>query len=431
MEVHFIEKSGQAVNRRPTGQPSPEKFEFSKVLNNQMDVRKQSAEASQEYVFHTKGNAVNRTEPQTSSVLVGIITKDTPTVSHLLTKHPLYGKDCWQIVHSKQNQDQPFNRISEGAVIRIDPETRAISWNYEKAQTGPDPDSKNPELIHLGTISKDHPTVSHIMKASPEFRNNYWDIIYSEQNRDKPFTLMQNGTTVFMDPITKEISWNREPTRPGSGILFSEVDKHLPMDTARPTDETDNFSADLVSALKTYFGKPYRDIDCYGLVVRGLSDLGIRYQGAGGLRERLEKKAVEEGLPGNAYFTGEGLIKMSGAKIFSKSVPKINDSRREARDVFNEMAPHLKKGMVLSFSTTTHGHTGVISLNNQSWTYINSGMMDHQIGVRRASKGVGEELLSAELRNWFKLAAKKNEPLHITVGRLEEEKLREIQLTRM
>ena len=65
MEVHFIEKSGQAVNRRPTGQPPPEKFEFAKVLHSQMDVRKQSAEASQEYVFHSKGNAVKQTEPQT------------------------------------------------------------------------------------------------------------------------------------------------------------------------------------------------------------------------------------------------------------------------------------------------------------------------------------------------------------------------------
>ena len=429
MEVNVIGESGQ-VQRRITEQPASEKTEFAKVLHSQIDNRTQSAAQSRENVSHSSENKDGQTGSQTSSILLGFITKTTPTVSNLLSNHPLYSQECWQIVHSRLNRDQPYTRIPKGTAIRIDPETRKISWDL-KPQTNPPEDSGKPNRIVLGTISKDYPTVSHVMQSHPDFRNNYWNIIYAEQNRDKPYTLMRKGTTVYLDPVTKEISWDKKTSGPESGGLAAKINGHPAWNIARPTDETDSFSEDLANAVKTYFGKPYRDIDCYGLVVRGLSDLGIRYQGSGGLRERLEKMAEKDGLQANAYLTGEGLIKTSGAKVFSKSVPTIHNSRRDARDLFKEMAPYLKKGMLLSFSTPTHGHTGVISHNNQSWTYINSGRMDHQIGTRRASKGVGEELLSAEVRNWFKLAARANEPLHITVGRLEEEKLREIQLTQL
>jgi len=49
--------------------------------------------------------------------------------------------------------------------------------------------------------------------------------------------------------------------------------------------------------------------------------------------------------------------------------------------------------------------------------------MDHRL-EGRASRGVGEEFLKPEIRNWFRLAAKRKEPLQITVGRLDENKLR-------
>ncbi|MCJ7603604.1 MAG: hypothetical protein MUO63_19150, partial [Desulfobulbaceae bacterium] len=80
-----------------------------------------------------------------------------------------------------------------------------------------------------------------------------------------------------------------------------------------------------------------------------------------------------------------------------------------------------------SFSTPTRGHTGIISQHNQMWTFINSGYMDNQVEKTGRSKGVGEEVLAKEIKNWCKVAAKTGESLVITLGRLQEEKLRTAQ----
>ena len=82
---------------------------------------------------------------------------------------------------------------------------------------------------------------------------------------------------------------------------------------------------------------------------------------------------------------------------------------------------------ILSFSTQTRGHTGIVSQNNQYWTYINSGRMDHHIGSHHDPKSVGEEFLAGEIKNWVKLAAKSGEHLKITLGRLNEGQLRGIK----
>ena len=43
-------------------------------------------------------------------------------------------------------------------------------------------------FIELGKISKETPTVSHILKNHPEFADKCWDIIYAPENRGKEFT---------------------------------------------------------------------------------------------------------------------------------------------------------------------------------------------------------------------------------------------------
>ena len=164
-------------------------------------------------------------------------------------------------------------------------------------------------------------------------------------------------------------------------------------------------------------------MNCFELVAQGLEGAGIRYYGRNGLGERLVKMATEKGLSSNHYLTGEGLIETSGSPIYSKSIQKIRNSKTEAREVYQELKPFLHEGLILSFSTPTRGHTGIVSQRGQNWTYINSGHMDHRL-EGRTSRGVGEEFLSAEIRNWFRLAANRKESLQITVGRLDEDKLR-------
>ena len=75
-------------------------------------------------------------------------------------------------------------------------------------------------------------------------------------------------------------------------------------------------------------------------------------------------------------------------------------------------------------------HTGIVSSSNDSWTFINSGRLDNPIGERGLSRGVGEEVLNKEIRNWFKLAHKSGEHLRVTLGELNEEKIRTAAITK-
>jgi hypothetical protein len=276
----------------------------------------------------------------------------------------------------------------------------------------------------LGTISSDRPTVSNLLEDHPVYQREMWRIIHSEQNRDKPYTRMAVGTKVYLDSETHEITWRGLTDLQNFEVAGAEQDPASSSDAGKNEAEADAFSAGLVRAVEPYLGSPYNKIDCFQLVVHGLQKLGVRYQGPGGLGEQLVKMAVEKGLPSNAYLNGEGLIEASGSLVYSKSLRNIRDSEGQARQVFREMRPLLRKGLILSFSTPTRGHTGIVSRRHRLWTYINSGHLDHQVGAGRAARGVGEEALKEEIKNWVKLAANRKEPLQITVGRLQERKLR-------
>jgi hypothetical protein len=66
-------------------------------------------------------------EPDSGPVLLGTITRDTPTVSQLLYKSP-FKAECWNIIHDQVNSDKPFNRIQPGTQVHYDPETRELAW---------------------------------------------------------------------------------------------------------------------------------------------------------------------------------------------------------------------------------------------------------------------------------------------------------------
>jgi hypothetical protein len=179
----------------------------------------------------------------------------------------------------------------------------------------------------------------------------------------------------------------------------------------------------LADAVKPYIGTSYTRINCYGLIVRGLMNQGVKYFGNGGLREKLENLAEVDGLPHNAYLNGEGLTEKGGIKIFSKSFHSIIETDETAGEIYSEMAPYLRVGLVLSFSTPTRGHTGIISKQKDVWTYINSGVIDNQIYPGIVSERVGEEFLRPEIKKWMAFAQKRKEPLSVTLGRLDVDQL--------
>ncbi len=278
-------------------------------------------------------------------------------------------------------------------------------------------------LISLGKVTRQNPNVSSLLVKNPVYKKDCWRILFSQLNRDKPYTRIRPGTEIFLDPKTREVVWGK--MRPASETSNAVASSKPPTQANEPNCPTTEkaFSERLVGAVKPYYGKPYGEINCYELLVKGLTNLGVRYQGAGGLGRKLMVMAREQGLPMNAYFNGEGLIAASGSPVYSKTLLSVRSPERQASQVLKEIEPHLAKGQILSFSIHSRGHTGIISREGNTWTLINSGEMDHALNAKDLPKGVGEEALAAEIRNWFEMAKDRRESLRITLGSLSEKKL--------
>ncbi len=407
---------------------------FSRFLHQQMEDSGKSADAAPSIPPLQTGNSASASQRSvvledlsdndpSAPILLGRTSKSDPTVSEILITHPAYRKDCWNIIHSGINRGKAYTKIPSGSRIYLNPANREIFWkpqNTHSCSTQTEKETlKNDAPVLLGTISKNDPTVSDLLIRHPTFGKECWDIIHSGINRGKAYTEIPSGSRIYLDPATREISWKQNA---GDSFHAEKPGKTDLQEKPVSLSHSDPFSTGLAKAVKPYLGKPYQEMNCFELVVQGMEELGIRYYGRGGLGEQLIKQAAEKGLSTNHYLSGEGLIETSGSRIYAKSVPKVFHPTKEASRLYQEVRPLLHEGMILSFSTTTRGHTGIISRREEDWTYINSGHMDNRI-EGRASKGVGEELLNAEIRNWFRLAANRTEPLQITVGRLVEDKL--------
>ena len=64
-------------------------------------------------------------------------------------------------------------------------------------------------LVHLGTISRENPTVSHLLVQNQRFGKDCWDIVHSHANGSKSYRSIQPGTSVYVDAQTREIVWSR------------------------------------------------------------------------------------------------------------------------------------------------------------------------------------------------------------------------------
>ena len=282
---------------------------------------------------------------------------------------------------------------------------------------------KEHALVSLGQVTRQNPNVSSLLIKHPTYKKDCWNILHSESNRNKPYTRIRSGTEIFLNPKTREIVWGEMLQAPEAPRAVAKSDSIQPTNEKKSPLSTKSFSERLVGAVKPFFGKPYGEIDCYELLVKGLTNMGVRYEGAGGLGRKLMVMAKEQGLPMNAYFNGEGLIAASGSPVYAKTLLSIRSPERQAAQVLKEIEPYLEKGQILSFSIHSKGHTGIVSREKNAWTLINSGEMDNSVESPPLSKGVGEESLEAEIRNWFKLAKSRGESLRITLGSLNEQKL--------
>ncbi|MDP2815407.1 MAG: hypothetical protein Q8O19_01875 [Rectinemataceae bacterium] len=387
---------------------------------------------------------------------LGKIDKTTPSISHLLTGNTAYQHESWEIIFAKVNKNKQFTNIQQGTVISLNPANQELVWAESQSQprsiSGSVPSSldivqsssnqcKNQAggnkrqaeslpptgQISLGTLDVDNPTLSHLLKNNAQYGDKTWNIIFSGANRNKPYTSLRPGCQVSINPQTLELSFSQSDASasPRTIALKNELPvQPLPLEV-NDGQSQQQFSEKLAESVKTYLGKPYHDIDCYGLVVKGLTDQGVQYSGSGGLLNHLERMAARHGLPANAYQNGEGLIKFAGNKLFDKSFVRVKDAEGQSAKVMEQLEPLLQEGMLLSFSTPRRGHTGVIAKKDGQWTYVNSGMIDHQINGGKVSKRVGEEKLEDEITNWFRLAKNKRTSLKVSAGMFDTQKIKD------
>ncbi len=270
-------------------------------------------------------------------------------------------------------------------------------------------------LLSLGTVTQEVPTVSELIYLSP-YKKDCWRILAKRENAGKAYKQIMPGTEIFLDPTTSELVWK------GNGVEKQSVEPagHL---AAAPPPLPGQEGSQLTTAVRSFLGKAYSQMDCYELVVGGLKNMGVQYQGSGGLGEHLMEKAVNKGFAYNHYLNGEGLVAASGRNLYQKRIFKIDKADLEADKTMAEMMPFLRDGQILSFSTRTRGHTGVVSKIDDVWTFINSGDMDNNLAGANGKRAVGEETLKEEIRNWFGLARKRGEGLKLSLGAMDMEKL--------
>ena len=403
--------------------------------------------------------------PNMKPISLGTLNARQATVSDLLSQHPEYKDDMWQIVGNPLNKAKPFRQIPSGTAIYLNPVTRELSWsgvpetgraagcpmtgtpletesapsrgatsqsplNPVAIQPAPNPaELSTPRLTHLGQLSAKQPTVSHLLANHAELSRNTWEIIHAPQNRAKQFTTLPPGTDIYLNSATRELSWTTQTAKsaavpgPGQGLDPPGNPSGETLKTATPASLPAE-APQMAHAVRSFLGQAYDSMDCYELVVNGLEKMGVRYLGKGGLQASLMHKAVRAGLPANSYLTGEGIIDATGSRLYAQTILAPKNSEQQIQRIINDLKPLLGQGDILSFSTPSRGHVGVVDRQQDMWTFINSGYLDHEMQARRPRKGVGEEMLNAEIRNWLDLASQRREPLHISLGRLEPDKLR-------
>jgi hypothetical protein len=397
------------------------------------------------YTDDTKSQQISNTNAG-DPILVGEITPQNPTVSELLRQHKDLRESTWDILGTAQNKNLDFTNIKAGTRIYYDATNGDLTWSDGKNNssrsnhTTPLPELPPYQLyqvkeltqeeppktaqLPLGKISKTFPTISHLLKNHPELREQTWNLIANKVNEGKPFHAIPSGTEIFLNNDTMEITWNNSVAtvatdRPNLSVQLEPAvlaTSVAPSHTAPATD--------LSEAVQQYLGTPYEKINCYELIVKGLGQMNIPYSGKDGLYKELTKMATDRGMASNAYLNGEGIVKAAGTLVLEKKYSGQGNWKDEADSLISAVEPLLDNGQILSFSTRKRGHTGIVSRQNDQWTFINSGKLDHSVTMDNVDKGVGEEVLQEEIRNWYKLAHANNKSLSVTLGQLEHEKIR-------
>lgn len=157
----------------------------------------------------------------------------------------------------------------------------------------------------------------------------------------------------------------------------------------------------------------FRNKDCLEFLADLLEENGIAYYGKNGVADTLIVKARNEGKNLNVYLTGEGLTRKLSSNPVTVQIKKGGGDSFE--DIWNRIIPHIQKGTILSFSSQSFGHTGIVDRVGNRWAYFNSSGTP---GKPETYKVLAEDL-KLEIRSWFQRAKRQKTFLNITVGAID------------
>lgn len=381
--VYTAQTAPQA--RTPQATAAPQKAHPPGIFDTQL-----AAAATAQSSSNTQGSG-------TENITLGRLGPDAPTVSHLLVQNESTRGNVWEIIHNQANATKDFRHIPAGEAIYLNPKTQELSW-------GPETRAQNPAQ----TTASAPATPAQTAQAQPP----------GTQPAPVPAGT-ENSRSSSQDTASVASLFR---TAGAEAFLNSAFDFSAPYSAAQAQNASPSLP-ELNQAVAAYCGNSYNQMDCFELVVQGLKDLGVDYGGRDGLQRTLMAKAETEGKPNNAYLTGEGLVEASGRHVFQTEFHPPEDPQAKAEALFTALSNNLEPGMVLSFSTPNRGHTGVVGKQGGEWTFINSGLVNNPVGPSSTDYGVAEEDLRAELANWLQRSATHGEPLQVSLGALDPQKL--------
>jgi len=157
----------------------------------------------------------------------------------------------------------------------------------------------------------------------------------------------------------------------------------------------------------------YKNTDCLEFLANLLEDNGIAYFGKNGMANRLIGQARSQGKNLNAYLTGEGLTQELSSQPITVSLKK--DHKGDFEQVWRQIQPHIQAGSILSFSSKSFGHTGLVDRVDNRWVYFNA---SGAVGKPETYR-VKAEVLKPEVKSWFDRAKKQETFLNITIGAID------------
>lgn len=183
------------------------------------------------------------------------------------------------------------------------------------------------DRISLGKISSDQPSVSHLMVNHPDYEQECWDIIHSEQNRNKPYTRIPSGTEIFLNPETEEISWqgdNRTHCNYTAAGSRNRVDLSI--------DNESEVIRESISRAASKHNLSGRLIECVIRAESGFDPFAVSRAGAQGLMQLMPDTARELGVE-DPFNIRENID--AGARYLKKMLDDFGGSLEKALAAYN------------------------------------------------------------------------------------------------